>query len=40
MMKGKPVAIHGAMNSVLANSVRFIPRALITRIARKIQEAR
>jgi len=36
MMKGKPVAIHGTVNYILANSVRLIPRALAVAIARKI----
>lgn len=38
MLKGKTVAIHGLMNSILANSVRFTPRALVVRITRKIQD--
>lgn len=38
MMKGKTVAIHGFMNWIMANSVRFTPRALVVKITRKIQE--
>jgi short-subunit dehydrogenase len=38
MMKGKTVAIHGLMNYLMANSVRFLPRALVVKITRKIQE--
>lgn len=38
MMKGKPVAIHGFINGLMANSIRFIPRALVVKLARKIQE--
>lgn len=38
MMKGKTVAIHGMMNSIMATSVRFIPRAFAVKAARKIQE--
>jgi uncharacterized protein len=38
MMKGKAVAIPGFMNSVMATSVRFIPRSLVVKAARKIQE--
>jgi hypothetical protein len=38
MMKGKTVAIHGMMNWILANSVRFMPRALVVKITRKIQD--
>ena len=38
MMKGKTVAIQGLMNYLMANSVRFLPRALVVKITRKIQE--
>jgi uncharacterized protein len=38
MMKGKVVAIHGLKNIILANSVRFAPRSLVVKIARKVQE--
>lgn len=38
MMKGKTVAIHGLMNLLLANSVRFTPRSLVVKITRKIQD--
>lgn len=38
MMKGKTVAIHGAMNRLMANSVRFTPRKLVTAIVRRMQE--
>jgi short-subunit dehydrogenase len=38
MMKGKTVAIHGFMNRVLANSVRFMPRALVVKVTRKMQD--
>jgi short-subunit dehydrogenase len=38
MMKGKTVAIHGMMNWILANSVRFTPRALVVKLTRKIQD--
>jgi short-subunit dehydrogenase len=38
MMKGKPVAIHGFLNGLMANAVRFMPRALVVKITRKIQE--
>ena len=38
MMKGKTVAIHGLMNAIMANSVRFAPRSLIVKITRKMQE--
>jgi short-subunit dehydrogenase len=38
MMKGKAVAIHGLKNKILANSVRFLPRSIVVKAARKIQE--
>jgi hypothetical protein len=38
MIKGKTVAIHGLMNNILTNSVRFAPRKLIVKIMRKLQE--
>lgn len=34
MMKGKPVAIHGYMNKILALSVRFMPRNVVVKITR------
>ncbi len=38
MMQGKTVAIHGTMNYLMANSVRFTPRDLVTKIARTVQD--
>jgi uncharacterized protein len=38
MMKGKTVAIHGTMNWILANSVRFMPRSIVVKVTRKIQD--
>lgn len=38
MMQGKTVAIHGLMNWIMANSVRFTPRAWVVKITRKIQD--
>lgn len=38
MMNGKPVAIHGIMNYLLANSVRLAPRNLVVKIARYMQD--
>jgi hypothetical protein len=38
MMKGKTIAIHGLMNYLMANSVRFMPRALVVKLTRKIQD--
>ncbi len=39
LMAGKPVVISGFKNWLLAQSVRFSPRRLVTAIARKTQEA-
>jgi short-subunit dehydrogenase len=38
MMKGKAVAIHGTMNYLMANSIRFAPRSWVVKIARMIQD--
>lgn len=38
MMKGKAVAIPGFKNAFMATAVRFIPRSLVVKAARKIQE--
>src|SRR5450759_844624 len=38
LMAGKPVVISGFKNWLLAQSVRFSPRRLVTTIARKAQE--
>lgn len=38
LMAGKPVVISGFKNWLLAQSVRFSPRRLVTSIARKTQE--
>ena len=35
MMKGKTVAIHGVMNYILSNSIRFVPRAAVLKVSRK-----
>jgi uncharacterized protein len=39
LMAGKPVVISGFKNWLLAQSVRFSPRRMVTAIARKTQEA-
>jgi short-subunit dehydrogenase len=39
MMNGKTVAIHGFMNYLVANSVRFFPRAMVVKVTRFIQDA-
>ena len=36
MIKGKTVAIHGIMNTIMSNSSRFAPRALVLKIGRKM----
>ena len=38
MMSGKTVAIHGLVNSILANAIRIMPRALVVKVTRKMQE--
>ncbi|MFN0200815.1 MAG: SDR family NAD(P)-dependent oxidoreductase [Bacteroidia bacterium] len=38
MMRGKTVAIHGWMNYILANAVRFLPRNWVVKVARKLQD--
>jgi short-subunit dehydrogenase len=38
MIKGKTVAIHGLLNCIMANSVRFTPRSLVVKLTRKIQD--
>jgi uncharacterized protein len=38
MMKGKTVAIHGMMNYIMANSVRFLPRSLVVKLTRYMQD--
>jgi short-subunit dehydrogenase len=38
LIAGKPVVIPGLMNKLLAQSVRFSPRVLVTKIARMMQE--
>ena len=36
VIKGKTVAIHGIMNYLMSNSIRFIPRSLVLKISRKM----
>jgi len=40
LMEGKPVVISGLRNWLIAQSVRFSPRRLVTAIARKTQETK
>jgi short-subunit dehydrogenase len=37
MMKNKMTVIHGLMNYMMANSVRFAPRKMVATIARMMQ---
>ncbi len=36
MMRGKPVAIHGAMNKVAPFAIRFLPRKWVTHLSAKV----
>ena len=36
MIKGKTVTIHGFMNYIMSNSIRFIPRAMVLKVSRKM----
>ncbi len=40
LMAGKPVVISGFKNWLVAQSVRFAPRRMVTAIARKLQESK
>lgn len=40
MMKGKSVAIPGLKNKFLATLVRFVPRSVVVKVARKIEESK
>lgn len=40
MMRGKPVAIHGTVNKLMASSLRFVPRAVPRQLVKKLQEKR
>jgi len=40
LMAGKPVVISGFKNWLVAQSVRFSPRRLVTTMARKTQESK
>jgi short-subunit dehydrogenase len=37
MIKGKAVAIHGFKNSIIINSIRFVPRSLVLELTKRIQ---
>ncbi len=36
MMKGKPLVIHGMLNRLVANSVRFMPRKWLVKLSAKL----
>jgi len=38
MMSGKTVAIHGTINYLMANSIRFSPRSLVVKLVRLVQD--
>ncbi|MFP4090820.1 MAG: SDR family NAD(P)-dependent oxidoreductase [Cyclobacteriaceae bacterium] len=38
MLKGKPVAIHGTMNGLMARGVGFLPRQMVVNMVRRLQE--
>jgi uncharacterized protein len=40
MFAGKTIVIPGARNNLLARAIGFMPRALVTRVVRRIQERR
>jgi hypothetical protein len=40
MERGDAVAVPGAMNKIMAASVRFTPRPVIRRLVRKMQETK
>jgi len=40
LIKGKRVAVHGFINYLMTNAIRFIPRKVITRVVHFIQKER
>lgn len=40
LIKNKAVAVHGVMNSIMASSTGFVPRALTRKLVKKLQEKR
>ena len=40
MMEGKTVAIHGFMNTLMIRSIRLLPRSVVRKIVRYIQDKR
>lgn len=39
MMRGQRVAVHGALNFIMTQSIRFTPRAMILKIVRRMQDS-
>jgi hypothetical protein len=37
-MRGEIVAVHGLLNSLMAQSVRFTPRKMVTALVRRMSE--
>ncbi|MFN9945026.1 MAG: short-chain dehydrogenase, partial [bacterium] len=38
LMRGQTIVIPGLLNQILAKSVRFFPRKMVTKIVRSMQE--
>jgi short-subunit dehydrogenase len=38
MLKGKTIAIHGTMNWIMAHSVNFVPRKIVVKLTRALQD--
>jgi short-subunit dehydrogenase len=38
MLKGKTIAIHGTMNWIMAHAVNFVPRKIVVKLTRAIQD--
>jgi hypothetical protein len=38
LMKGKKVAIHGMMNAIMASAIRFVPRGMVLKMLRMMQD--
>ncbi|MDB9481310.1 short-chain dehydrogenase, partial [Dolichospermum circinale CS-537/05] len=38
LMQGKTIIIPGFVNRLMAKSIRFIPRKMVTKIVRSMQE--
>jgi hypothetical protein len=38
LMQGKKVAIHGMMNAIMASAIRFVPRGMVLKMLRMMQD--